>query len=84
MAKPVSVSVDCMGTNLGAASDDELSAFVLEKFPLTPRWIIDKFGLDRPGKGSFLYADVAARGQVGNDEYPWEKLDSVELFKALK
>ena len=43
-----------------------------------------KFGLDRPGKGSFLYADVAARGQVGNDEYPWEQLDSVELFKALK
>ena len=84
VAKPVSVSVDCMGTNLGAASDDELSAFVLEKFPLTPRWIIDKFGLDRPGKGSFLYADVAARGQVGNDEYPWEQLDSVELFKALK
>ena len=57
---------------------------MLEKFPLTPRWIIDKFGLDRPGKGSFLYADVAARGQVGNDEYPWEQLDSVELFKALK
>ena len=84
VAKPVSVSVDCMGTNLGAASDDELSAFVLEKFPLTPRWIIDKFGLDRPGKGSFLYADVAARGQVGNDEYPWEQLDSVELFKVLK
>ena len=84
VAKPVSVSVDCMGTNLGAASDDELSAFVLEKFPLTPRWIIDKFGLDRPGKGGFLYADVAARGQVGNDEYPWEQLDSVELFKALK
>ena len=84
MAKPTSVSVDCMGTNLTNVSDDKLSDFVLEKFPLTPRWITQKFGLDKPSAQSFLYADVAAKGQVGVSYYPWEQLDSVDLFKSLK
>lgn len=83
IAEPISVSVDCMGTNSGV-SDDTLSEFVSKNFPLTPRWITQKFGLDTPSKESFLYADVAARGQVGVASYPWEKLDLVELFKGLK
>ena len=83
MAKPTSVSVDCMGTNLTNVSDDKLSDFVLEKFPLTPRWITQKFGLDKPSAQSFLYADVAAKGQVGVSYYPWGQLDSVDLFKSL-
>ena len=72
-----------MGTNLKGVSDDVLSNFVYEKFALTPRWITQKFGLDKPSKDTFLYADVAARGQVGVASYPWEALDSVELFKSL-
>lgn len=83
LAKPTSVSVDCMGTNLKGVSDDVLSNFVYEKFALTPRWITQKFSLDKPSKDTFLYADVAARGQVGVASYPWEALDSVELFKSL-
>ncbi|MDA3049206.1 methionine adenosyltransferase [Campylobacter sp. JMF_02 ED1] len=83
VAKPVSVSVDCMGTNAGI-DDDTLSKFVLENFALTPRWITEKFGLDKPSAQTFLYAKVAAYGQVGNPKYPWEQLDSVELFKSLK
>jgi len=51
---------------------------------LTPRWITDKFHLDKPSADNFLYADVAARGQVGYEEYPWEKLDMLEWFKTLK
>lgn len=83
VAKPVSVAVDTFGTYT-SASDDELSSFVLETFSLTPRWITEKFGLDKPSENTFLYADVAARGQVGQSDYPWEKLDSLEVFKALK
>ncbi len=83
VAKPVSVSVDTMGTYT-SADDDRLSEFVMKTFKLTPRWIIDKFGLDRPGKDTFWYADVASRGQVGQDDYPWEKLDSLEVFEGLK
>jgi len=83
VAKPVSISVDTFGT-FTSVDDDMLSEFVLNTFSLTPKWITDKFGLDKPSKDTFLYADVAARGQVGQSDYPWEKLDSLELFEALK
>jgi S-adenosylmethionine synthetase len=83
VAKPVSISVDTFGTHT-SVSDDVLSNFVLNTFSLTPRWITQKFGLDKPSKETFLYADVAARGQVGQSDYPWEKLDSLDVFEALK
>lgn len=83
VAQPTSVSVDTMGTYANGVDDDILSNFVQEHFPLTPRWITNKFGLDTPSNDTFLYAKVAAKGQVGNPKYPWEKLDSVELFKTL-
>lgn len=82
VAKPTSVSVDCMGTNT-KVNDDVLSDFVMKTFPLTPNWIKNKFNLDKPSKDTFLYADVAARGQVGQADYPWEKLDAVDEFKFL-
>ena len=81
VAKPVSIAVDTMGT--GVIDDGELSEFVSSEFSLTPRWITEKFGLDKPSEKTFLYADVAARGQVGQSDYPWEKLDVVEKFKNL-
>jgi S-adenosylmethionine synthetase len=81
VAKPVSITVDTMGT--GILDDGTLSEFVLATFALTPRWITEKFSLDKPSAETFLYADVAARGQVGQSDYPWEKLDAVETFKAL-
>lgn len=82
VAKPTSVNVDCMGTNSGV-DDNVLSAFVEREFALTPKWIKEKFILDEPSKAGFSYAKVAALGQVGVASYPWEKLDSVELFKSL-
>lgn len=83
VAKPTSVAVDTYGTAAEGLNDDKLSKFVTENFPLTPNWITKTFGLDKPSKESFLYADVAARGQVGQSDYPWEQLDNLELFKTL-
>jgi S-adenosylmethionine synthetase len=83
VAHPISVCVDTMGTFNAHVNDDILSDFVLKSFPLTPKWITKQFALDKPSKETFLYADVAARGQVGQDDYPWERLDIVELFKEL-
>lgn len=83
VAEPTSVSVDCMGTNT-SINDDKLSEFVMKTYPLTPNWIKNKFALDKPSKDSFMYANVAARGQVGQKDYPWEKLDAVSEFKALQ
>jgi len=82
VAKPVSVTVDTMGT--GLVDDEKLSRFVHDTFPLTPGWITEKFSLDKPSAETFLYADVAARGQVGQSDYPWEKLDELKLFQELK
>ena len=83
LAKPTSISVDTMGTGT-YIDDNELSNFIHKNFPLTPKWITQKFALDKPSKDSFLYADVARRGQVGQDDYPWEKLDIIDIFEKLK
>lgn len=82
VARPTSVAVDTMGTYT-KLNDDQLSAFVMKEYSLTPRWITEKFGLDKPSSETFLYADVASRGQVGQSDYPWEKLDEVEKLKSL-
>ena len=84
VARPTSVAVDTYGTVIEGLDDDKLSTFVMDNFPLTPNWITKKFNLDKPSKETFLYADVASRGQVGQSDYPWEQLDSLELFKGLK
>jgi S-adenosylmethionine synthetase len=83
VAKPVSVVVNTYGTAINGVSDEVLSDFIMDNFPLTPNWITTQFGLDRPSKDTFLYADVASRGQVGQSDYPWERLDRLELFKSL-
>jgi S-adenosylmethionine synthetase len=82
VAKPTSVAVDTMGTHT-RFDDDKLSAFVMNNFSLTPKWITEKFNLDKPSEETFLYADVASRGQVGQSDYPWEKLDEIEKFENL-
>ena len=84
VARPTSVSVDTYGTVINGLDDDKLSTFVSENFSLTPNWITAKFSLDKPSAETFLYADVAARGQVGQSDYPWEKLDALEIFEKLK
>ncbi|MFT7879953.1 MAG: methionine adenosyltransferase [Sulfurimonas sp.] len=82
--RPLSVTVDTQHTALTEISDEVLSEKIAAAFPLTPKWITGMFGLDRPSEDNFLYADVAAKGQVGYEEYPWEQLDALEWFKALK
>lgn len=84
VAKPISVAVDTYGTMIDGLNDDILSKFVLENFALTPNWITRKFNLDRPSADTFLYADIAARGQVGQADYPWEQLDNLGIFEVLK
>ena len=81
---PSSVTVDTQHTGLCKFKDEELSELIAERFSLTPRWITEKFGLDRPSENRFLYAKIAAKGQVGYEEYPWEVLDELEWFKSLK
>lgn len=83
VAKPTSITVDTMGTHIPNVSDEILSDRIATEYPLTPRWITEKFKLNKPSAQTFLYADVAARGQVGQSDYPWEKLDALDFFKKL-
>lgn len=82
--RPISVTVDTQHTALTDMKDEVLSQMIAEKFLLSPRWITDKFGLDRPSKEHFLYAEVAAKGQTGYAEYPWEALDELDWFRYVR
>ena len=82
--RPASVTVDTQHTSLIEIKDEELSQIIADKFPLTPRWITQRFGLDCPSEESFLYTDIAAKGQIGYAEYPWEELDELTWFRSLK
>jgi S-adenosylmethionine synthetase len=81
---PSSVTVDTQHTGLTELKDEDLSKLIAENFSLTPRWITEKFGLDKPSEERFLYAHIAAKGQVGYEAYPWEALDDLQWFKSLK
>ena len=83
IAKPVSIAIDTMGTHISTVNDDMLSAKIMERYPLTPQWITDQFGLNSPSSSTFFYADVASRGQVGQEDYPWEKLGDLAWFENL-
>ena len=82
--RPISVTVDTQHTGLTDMKDEVLSQLIAEKFLLSPRWITDKFGLDKPSEEHFLYAEVAAKGQIGYPDYPWEKLDGLDWFRYLR
>ena len=75
VAKPVSLRVDTFGT--GKVPEDSLAKAVEKLFDLRPDGMIETLGLLRP-----IYAQTAAYGHFGNEEYPWEKTDMVEKLKA--
>jgi len=83
-AKPLSVTIDTLNSSKTSLKDEELSLIIKEKFPLTPLWIKDKFGLDDPLSQGFTYTQTAFKGQIGYEEYPWERLDEIGFFKRLK
>ena len=79
IAQPVSVMVDSFGT--GIMSDSELADVVQRHFDLRPAAIIERFDLRRP-----IYKQTASYGHFGRDDIdlPWERLDEVEVLKALR
>ena len=79
IARPVSIMVDSFGT--GIMSDSELADVVQRHFDLRPAAIIERFDLRRP-----IYKQTASYGHFGRDDIdlPWERLDEVEILKALR
>ena len=62
---PVSIAVECFGTEMRAPQD--IVQFIHESYSLTPRGIIDTLGLL-----DFDYNLTSAYGHFGRDGLPWE------------
>jgi S-adenosylmethionine synthetase len=74
--QPVSVYVDCFGTQ---KVDLQLIVdAVKNNFDLSPKWIIEKLNLRRP-----IFQKTASYGHFGREGFSWEQLDAVEVFKKL-
>lgn len=78
VAKPVSVLVDCFGTE--KIAEEKISEIVNKVFDLRPAAIIDMLKLRAP-----IYRQLAAYGHVGREDLDvqWEKTNKVEQIKAL-
>ena len=76
IAEPVSIYVDTKGT--GIIPDSEISKLITKEVDLTPKGIIERLKLRRP-----IYQKTAAYGHFGRteNEFSWEQLDLVDLFK---
>jgi len=80
VAHPVSILVDTFGT-CKKGNEKDLLRLIYEHFDLRPRAIIDYFDLRRP-----IYKQTASYGHFGRSDLdlPWEKLDVVDVFKAVE
>jgi S-adenosylmethionine synthetase len=75
-AEPVGFYLETNGT--GKTHDDKITGVCKKIFKMTPRAIIEQFGLRRP-----LYAKTAAYGHFGRDIFPWEKTDKAALLAKM-
>lgn len=78
VSEPVSVNINTFNTE--KVSQEAIYQRVVDNFDLTPKGIIDTLKLNQP-----IYRKTTQYGHFGksNDEFTWEKLDKIELFKDL-
>ncbi len=76
VVQPVSIYIDCFGTE--KVELQNIVDRVKSSFDLCPQAIIDRLDLRRP-----VFKSTAAYGHFGREEFNWERLDSVEVFKSL-
>jgi len=76
VAEPVSINIDCFGTN--KIPVDKIEGIVREFFPLKPGEIIKHLNLRRP-----IFKKTAAYGHFGRDDpdFTWEKIDKADLIR---
>ncbi len=75
VAEPVSINIDCFGTN--KIPIDEIEHLIREFFPIKPSDIIEALNLRRP-----IFKKTAAYGHFGRDDpdFTWEKTDKAKLL----
>lgn len=74
VAQPTSIHVETFGT--GRLENYEIIDLIHTHFDLTPQGIIEYHDLLRP-----IYRKTATLGHYGRDEFPWERLDKVDVLK---
>ena len=76
VAEPVSVMVDSFGTS--AVPEERITQLVREKFPLTPKGIIETLDLRKP-----IYKPTAAYGHFGRTGpgFTWERTDRADALR---
>jgi S-adenosylmethionine synthetase len=77
VAHPVSIEVDCFGTE--RIPLDRIASLVREQFDLRPGAILRDLDLWRP-----IYAQTAAYGHFGREEqdFTWERTDRADALRA--
>ena len=76
VAHPVSIWLECFWTE--KTNIDDIITTIYENFDISPKWIIEKLDLRKP-----IYSATAAYGHFWRNEFPREKIDSIEIFKKL-
>jgi S-adenosylmethionine synthetase len=78
VAHPVSLEVDCFGTEAEGMTGDGIEQLVREHFDLRPAAIIRDLDLRRP-----IYAKTAAYGHFGRDDhdFTWERTDKASALR---
>ena len=76
VAEPVSVNVDCFGTNMVPL--ERINELVRKHFPLKPADIIRVLDLKRP-----IYLKTASYGHFGRNDpdFTWEKTDKADAIR---
>ncbi len=76
VAEPVSIHVDCFGTN--RIPTEEISALVRKHFPVRPADIVRVLDLKKP-----KYLKTAAYGHFGRSDpdFTWERTDKAEALR---
>ena len=75
IAEPISVDVDCFGTN--KIDETKIIDLIKNIFDLTPVGIIKTLDLKRP-----IYQKTSVYGHFGNKSFPWEKTNKVEAIRS--
>lgn len=76
VVQPVSVYVDCFGTQ--KVDLQSIVDAVKNNFDLSPKGIIEKLNLRRP-----IFQKTASYGHFGREGFSWEQLDAVDVFQKL-
>ena len=76
VARPLSVNVDCFGTN--KIPEHKIVEIVNKHFDLRPKAIIEHLKLRRP-----IYRKTTCYGHFGREDpdFTWEKTDMVETLR---